>query len=34
MDFIMGVPKSKNQIDSIFVVIEKLSKVAHLIQLK
>ena len=31
MDFITGLPKSKKQNDSIFVVIEKLSKAAHFI---
>ena len=34
MDFIMGLPKSKNQNDSIFVVVDKLSKVAHFIPVK
>ena len=34
MDFIMGLPKSKNQNDSIFVVVDKLSKVAHFIPMK
>ena len=34
MDFIIGLPKSKNQNDSIFVVIDKLSKEAHLIPMK
>ena len=31
MDFIIGLPKSKKQNDSIFVVIDKLSKAAHFI---
>ena len=31
MDFIIGLPKSKEQNDSIFVVVEKLSKEAHFI---
>ena len=31
MDFITSLPKSKNQNDSIFVVIDKLSKAAHFI---
>ena len=31
MNFITGLPKSKKQNDSIFVVIDKLSKVAHFI---
>ena len=34
MDFITGLPKSKNKNDSIFVFIEKLSKVAHFIPMK
>ena len=34
MDFITGLPKSKKQNDSIFVVIDKLSKAAHLIPVK
>ena len=34
MDFITGLPKSKNQNDSIFVVIDKLSKEAHFIHVK
>ena len=34
MDFIIGIPKSKKQNDSIFVVVEKLSKVAHFILVK
>ena len=34
MDFITGLPKSKKKNDSIFVVVEKLSKVAHLIPVK
>ena len=31
MDFIMGLPKSKNTNDSIFVVVDKLSKETHFI---
>ena len=31
MDFITGLPKSKKQNDSIFVVVDKLSKSAHFI---
>ena len=34
MDFITGLPKSKRKNDSIFVVIDKLSKEAHFIQVK
>ena len=34
MDFIMGLPKIKNKTDSIFVVVDKLSKEAHFIPLK
>ena len=34
MDFIMGLPKSKKKNDSIFVVVDKLSKVAHFIPVK
>ena len=34
MDFIMGLPKSKRKNDSIFVVVDKLSKATHLIPLK
>ena len=34
MDFITGLPKSKKKNDSIFVVIDKLLKGAHLIPLK
>ena len=34
MDFIIGLPKSKKQNDSIFIVIDKLSKEAHFIPLK
>ena len=34
MDFITGLPKSKKQNDSIFVVIDKLSKAAHFITVK
>ena len=34
MDLIIGLLKSKKQNDSIFVVIDKLSKEAHLIPVK
>ena len=34
MDFIIGLPKRKKHNDSIFVVIEKLSKSAHFIPVK
>ena len=34
MYFIIGLPKSKKQNDSIFVVVEKLSKEAHFILVK
>ena len=34
MEFITGLPKSKKKKDSIFVVIDKLSKVAHFIPVK
>ena len=34
MDFITGFPKSKKKNDSIFVFIDKLSKVAHFIPMK
>ena len=34
MDFITGLPKSKKKNDSIFVVIDKLSKGAHFIPVK
>ena len=34
MDFIIDLPKSKKKIDSIFVVINKLLKVAHFIPMK
>ena len=34
MDFITDLPKSKNQNDSIFVVIDKLSKEMHFIPVK
>ena len=34
MDFITSLPKSKKQNDSIFVVIDNLSKAAHFIPLK
>ena len=31
MDFIMGIPKSKKKNDSIFVLVDKLSKASHFI---
>ena len=34
MDFIIGIPKRKKQNDSIFVVVDKLSKEAHFIPVK
>ena len=34
MDFSMGIPKSKKQKYYIFVVVDKLSKVAHFIPLE
>ena len=34
MEFITGLPKSKKQNDSIFVVIDKFSKAAHFIPMK
>ena len=34
MDFIMGLPKSKKKNDSIFVVVDKLSKEEHFILVK
>ena len=34
MDFITGLPKSKKQNDSIFVVIDKLSNATHFILVK
>ena len=34
MDFITGLPKSKKQNDSIFVVVDKLSKETHFIPVK
>ena len=34
MYFITGLPKSKKQNDSIFVVIDKFSKAAHFIPMK
>ena len=34
MDFNIGIPKSKKQNDSIFVVVDKLLKVAHFILVK
>ena len=34
MDFITGLPKRKNQNNSIFVVVDKLSKSTHFIPVK
>ena len=34
MDFIIGLPKSVKQHDSIMVVVDKLSKEAHFIMVK
>ena len=34
MDFIIGIPKGKNKNDSIFVLIDKLSKATHFIPVK
>ena len=34
MDFITGLPKSKKKKDSIFLVIDKLSKASHFIPVK
>ena len=34
MDFIIGIPKRKKQNDSIFVVVDKLSKATHFILVK
>ena len=34
MDFIRGLPNRKNQNDSIFVVVDKLSKETHFIPIK
>ena len=34
MDFIMGIPKRKKKNDSIFVVVDKLSKATHFIPVK
>ena len=34
MDFITGIPKSKKKNDSIFVVVEKLSKAVHFIPVR
>ena len=34
MDFIIGLPKSKKKNDSIFVVVDKLSKASHFIPVK
>ena len=34
MDFVTGIPKVTGGFDSIFVVVDKLTKVAHLIPVK
>jgi hypothetical protein len=34
MDFIIGLPKSTKQNDTIVAVVDKMSKVAHLIPIK
>ena len=34
MDFVSGIPKVTGGFDSIFVVVDKLTKVAHLIPVK
>ena len=34
MDFITGLPKTTGNFDSIFVVVGKLTKVAHLVPVK
>ena len=34
MDFIMGLPKVRGGCDSIFVVVDKLTKVTHLLLMK
>jgi hypothetical protein len=34
MDFIIGLPKTNKQHDSIMVVVEKLTKVAHFVLVK
>ena len=34
MDFVTGFPKSKHGNDAIFVVIDKLTKVAHFLPIK
>ncbi|MCO5609185.1 hypothetical protein L7F22_063408 [Adiantum nelumboides] len=34
MDFVIGLPKTTGNYDSIFVIVDKLTKVAHLIPVK
>ena len=34
MDFVIGFPKSKRGNDAIFIVIDKLTKVAHFLPIK
>jgi hypothetical protein len=34
MDFIMGLPRTRDDYDSIWVIVDHLTKVAHFIQVK